>query len=182
MHRGKVPESECLELLTSLGAANIEHLNGSLLEHLQATYRTLRVWQCDDATCLAGLFHAVYGTQQFERPMQTPSQRADVAEKIGEEVEYLVYCYCACDRDFFYPQIGRITSPVFRDRYTGDEFELTPERLKALCEITLANELDVVAKNPVILAEHFDWFVALFQRFEGIVKPEAYAAFINRFR
>lgn len=46
-------------------AGEIAHLNGPLLEHLERTELLLSPWGCSETASLAGLCHAVYGTDGF---------------------------------------------------------------------------------------------------------------------
>lgn len=170
-----------LTLLDQMGTAEIPHLVGDLRAHLIGTYQQLCTWGSADVVCIAGLFHAAYGTAAFERPFQSPSNRAYLSQQIGQAAEQLVYLYCACDRDVLYPQIGRQDTVQFRNRFTQQTQSLSALELSQLCEITLANELDVVSRDPALKAQHRDWFIELFQRFEGIVSATAFSAFQDAF-
>ena len=50
-------------VLVGLGATRVAHRDGTLLDHLEHTYRILQRLRCPDHVCLAGLFHGAYGTQ-----------------------------------------------------------------------------------------------------------------------
>jgi hypothetical protein len=68
-----------------------------------------------------------------------------------------------------YPQIGRSKNVVLRNRFTGDERCLDSRELKDLLELTLANELEMVSRDPSFLNKHRKWYEELFDRFYGIV-------------
>jgi len=87
-----------LNQLRQLGAHQLDHINGTLQSHLRGTYERLRRWGNTDATCLSGLFHAVYGTYGFSEQLLGIDRRDDVASLIGSEAERIVYFYAACDR------------------------------------------------------------------------------------
>jgi hypothetical protein len=84
-----------IRLLVDLGAATIEHLTGSLLEHLERTGDVLREWGCSEDLALAGLCHAVYGTDGFPVALLPVDRRNQVSEVIGPDSEAIVYFYAA---------------------------------------------------------------------------------------
>src|SRR5690348_14706788 len=90
--------------LAKLGAEELQHLNGSLLSHLQGTYELLKGWGNREELCQAGLYHAVYGTFAFEGSLVDLKKRESIAALIGAEAEKIVYYYGACSRDYFYPR------------------------------------------------------------------------------
>lgn len=108
--------------LIELGAGNFEHLDGSLINHLKGTYMLLKSWDSDPDLCVAGLYHAVYGTSGFDEVIISGDDRNKIRGIIGEDSERIVYSYCACDRDFFWQQIGIKTNPIFRDRFLRKEY------------------------------------------------------------
>jgi hypothetical protein len=133
-----------LASLAELGARGTRHVNGDLLAHLRGTGDMLQAWGAPHALCLAGLYHAVYGTAGFDDALLPLARRADVAAVIGPLAEALVYLFAACDRADFYPRLARREAPVrMRDRFTGTDLALDAPALAGLCELTLANELDI---------------------------------------
>lgn len=169
-------------LLDKLGADKIMHLSGDLKSHLMGTYEKLKMWGSNERACNAGLFHAVYGTQKFERPMVSPTNRPYIASFIGSDAEELVYLYCACDRELVYPQIGVEREVIFYNRFTREKKTISQTDLQDLCEITLANELDIVNRNPDMINDHRDWFIELLVRFRNLVSKAGYLEFERTFR
>jgi hypothetical protein len=135
--------SAALQLLDDRGAAAIEHPGGLLLDHLLRTERTLRHWEADEPTCLAGLCHATYGTQGFPTALLPVSERATLRDVIGAEAEAIVHRYGSCDRDRTYPGLGSVKT-TFTDRFTGTTEEVGGDDLRAFALVTIANELDLV--------------------------------------
>ncbi len=129
-----------LDQLMSFGASAIEHLDGSLMNHLKGTYTLLKQWNSDSVLCVAGAYHAVYGTSGFDKTITCEKNRSIIKEIIGAESEQIVYTYCACDRDFFWPQIGVQINPLFLDRFTDNKYYLPISELQFFCELTVANE------------------------------------------
>lgn len=57
--------NKAVTFLKRHSADEIRHFNGSLLSHLESTYRLLRDWGNGEDLCIAGLCHAAYGTDGF---------------------------------------------------------------------------------------------------------------------
>src|SRR5690606_7923389 len=75
-------------------------------------------------------------------------------EILDRPTERLVYVYGACDRSFTYRQIIREPEPQYRDRFTGRTFVLDHSLLSSLCELTLANELEIASRDKAHLAAY----------------------------
>lgn len=167
--------------LQALGAGEFTHLNGSLEAHLLGVHNLLKKWDAPEKVCTAGLFHACYGTAGFAEQLFDVSLRDDVASLIGDDVEKLVYLYCACDRDTYYPRIGTPTQLMFADRFTGYEYEIELSVIKNLCELVLANELEIAshdtAESREFIAKYGDGLRELFNRMQGLVSDRAFAEF-----
>ncbi|MEV4615294.1 VOC family protein [Kitasatospora sp. NPDC049258] len=142
------------EFLRSRGAGEIPHPGGTLLDHLIRVARRLADWGADPDLRAAGLCHAVYGTDGFDRALADLTERALLAELIGERAEALVHLYACCDRGVVHPRLAGGRPVVFRDRFTGREHTPPEPDLRAFLEITAANELDVLAHDPE-LADHY---------------------------
>lgn len=130
-----------LAFLEALGAGTVEHRAGrSLLTHLVATHDLLAAWGRPQAVALAGLFHSIYGTSHFEAACLGPGERGRVRTVIGPQAERLAYLFSAMDRDAFLaePAKGTIAS-----RFGDGAPEVGASDIQALCEILLANELDL---------------------------------------
>src|SRR5215210_6397781 len=102
-HVYEFPE-EKFGALKNLGFGEFAHLNGSLEEHLRGTYALLAEWENPRFVCVAGLYHAVYGTQPMKalgipHNEYSPADRPKIRKVIGARAEALVYLYGACDRD-----------------------------------------------------------------------------------
>jgi hypothetical protein len=148
--------------LRDRGAARIEHPGGDLLSHLVRTASRLERWGASAALVRAGLWHAAYGTDGFAAALFGLAERSVVVAEIGEEAEAIVYRYGSCDRGFVYGRIGREQPVRFRDRFTGATESAGEREVRNFAELTVANELDVIAHSASIrrvhgpaLAEHF---------------------------
>lgn len=52
------------------------------VRHLLGTYDLLQQWSCSEPVVLAGLFHAIYGTDDFEGMILPLSHRSEIANLI----------------------------------------------------------------------------------------------------
>lgn len=161
------------ERLHALGAAAFPHVNGTLERHLHGTERLLRQWGGREALCIAGLYHAVYGTAGIEGCLTGLDARDAIARIIGAEAESLVYLYGACDRERFHPRIGTAAQNGFVDRFAAREYAITDAQLRDFCEITVANELDLALGNPHFAQRHGDALLELFARMRGSISEAA---------
>jgi len=71
-----------------------------------------------------------------------------VAALIGTEAEGIVYLFAACDRAYFYEQLVTTTDPEYRDRFTDLPIGSRLKHCAISAELTLANELEIVAAAP----------------------------------
>jgi hypothetical protein len=139
---------EKFKQLALLGAADFQHLNGSLIEHLKGTRDLLASWSAAKTLQDAGLYHAAYGTAGFNQQMISVEQRTKIANIIGPSAEEIVYQYCACDRSYFWPKLSLENNPDFRNRFNGAIYTLDAQMLKDFCELTVANELEIESQQP----------------------------------
>ncbi len=163
--------SKTLAYLHGHGSAQLPHMQTTLLAHLQGTCELLSHWKAAPEVCLAGLCHAIYGTEGLPAQLEDPQHGAALAEVIGSDAEQLVYFYASCDRRWLYGQVvpGAVVGvqepahrtlglPLetrqiqgdisFRDRFTGQVF-IPPQHLyAAFLELTFANELEIIRRQP----------------------------------
>lgn len=161
--------------LVTLGAEKIEHVNSDLLQHLTETYKLLLLWENDEHITSAGLYHSIYGTSGFPIQLVSLERRKEMAAIIGEKAEALLYLYGACDRSFTYPKFLEGETKFYKDRFTGEIF-LPPNHLfSGFCEITFANEMEIIARTKYFPPD----FVALFMGMSKYVSKDAYQYFIT---
>lgn len=162
--------------LEDLGARTIDHPGGSLFDHLVRTERLLRSWGSSEVLALAGLTHAAYGTDGFDRALLRLDQRSVLTELIGPEAEAIVYHYASCDRSHLGTQPGRVDPLSFRDRFGGRTSEVAAESLKPFMELTLANELDLATHNDRFATDDWPVLVDWFNTCEDLVSKVAFSA------
>ena len=89
--------NECIDYVINTGK-NIPHGNSSFANHLLGVYGLLVLAKAPEYLCLAGLFHAIYGTEYFSSGIEV--SRELVSDYIGKEAEELVFLFCHLrDRD-----------------------------------------------------------------------------------
>jgi len=172
---GRAVSDAPTERLRALGAGAFVHLHGTLERHLQGTERLLRRFGNREAVCLAGLYHAVYGTDGIVGRLVEPAARNAIIAIIGGEAEGLVYLYGACDRDAFHPRIGTRLQHRFVDRLSRSQYPIRALQLRDFCEITVANEIELAMGNAVFRTRHADELTRLFARMRGLVSEVGYA-------
>jgi hypothetical protein len=168
-----------LRWLEDAGAREIVHLNGTLLDHLQGTEQLLRNWGAAEALALAGLCHAVYGTDGFAPRLLELSDRSILTGLIGEDAESIVYFYASCDRSFLYGQVGAPGVPVFRVRFTAAEFVPSETQLRSFAELTFANELEILSTAATSAPGDRAALARLFSRMRDLASERAYRAAID---
>ena len=77
--------------LTALGAADVAHINGTLIDNLKGTRDILASWSASQTLQDAGLNHAAFGTAGFEEQMVSANQRANIGKIIGAQPDEIVY-------------------------------------------------------------------------------------------
>lgn len=149
--------------LAVLGAGDFDHIDGSLIAHLKGTQHLLKQWQASGVLQDAGLYHAAYGTAGFSESLVSTDQRHRIARIIGQEAEDIVYRYCACDRDDFWPQFFEAQPFTFKNRFTNQRLAVNQQQLQQFCELTVANELEIASNNQAFIDEHGQGLYTLFQ-------------------
>jgi pimeloyl-ACP methyl ester carboxylesterase len=136
------------DLQDALGARSTTHPGGTVLAHLERVHALTVEWSASRRAQLAAISHATYGTDGFPHALLPTDRRDRLAEAIGADAERLVYLYGACDRSATYARLGDNPLKV-RDRFTGEDVELSNDELVDFAVLTIANELDVARHAPL---------------------------------
>jgi hypothetical protein len=134
-----------VSLMKNKKADSTPHSDTDLLSHLRDTADLLKSWGNSGDVCLAGLCHAVYGTEGFRQSMLDIGERETLVQIIGPTAEALVYFYASAERNFFSPSINR-ERVMFRDRFTGEVFEPNETMLRHCLELMLANDIEISSR------------------------------------
>jgi hypothetical protein len=167
------------EFLLDHGAERIGHPGGTLYDHLVRVGEALAGWGAAEAVRLAGLCHAAYGTDGFDQALMSVDDRKTLRDVIGEDAEALVHLYAATDRRAVYPRLDGRTPVEFTDRFTQSAVTVEEPELRAFLEITAANELDVLGRQPVMLAQYGPSLHAMFARCRDLLSAAAWSACDN---
>lgn len=152
-------------------------MNGSLINHLVGTFKLLKSWKAAEYLCDAGLFHAAYGTAAFDDAMVSLNRRSDIEKVISIDAEALVYLYCSCDREYVFEKKIASLPIQFKDRFTGETFTLTASQARAFCELTVANELELIIASDEFAAQYGAELFTLFENIEYYLSDRAIEAY-----
>ena len=138
------------DFIISIGAADIGHTEKTYLAHNIGVYNDLKAWGCSEALCRAGLFHSIYGTQQFQG-FKLPLDRQDeLRELIGDEAEKLAFLNCFMDRATLDGQLDEPQGPyTIVHRESGEEIVLTKAEYDDLACLHLCDWLEQVERSTV---------------------------------
>jgi hypothetical protein len=136
------------DYLLALGIDQVPHTEKTYLGHLVNVYRLMESCGCTEELCRAGMFHSIYGTQQFQGFKLALEKRPEVRELIGERAEMLAYLNCAMYRPTFDEAVPRNEEPYrFTDRITGAEVVLNRADFDDLCRVHLYDWLEQVPRS-----------------------------------
>ena len=134
--------------LVEKGIEKVSHSQKTYLAHLVGVYRLMETHGCTPEVCRAGMFHSIYGTEQFQGFKLELEQRPQVRDLIGERAERLGYLNCAMDRAAFDVILSQETEPyLFRDRVTGQAVELSRADFDDLCRVHVFDWFEQVARS-----------------------------------
>jgi hypothetical protein len=126
------------DFLVKLGVEQVAHTQKTYLAHLIAVYRLMEGAGCDTGLCAAGMFHSIYGTQQFQGFKLPLESRAEVRALIGERAEQLAYLNCVMDRATLDTALDQTGEPYrIVNRLNGEEVTLSRGEFDDLCRVHL---------------------------------------------
>jgi hypothetical protein len=138
------------DFLVGLGIERIPHTEKTYLAHLIGVYRLMAAQGCDAELCRAGMFHSIYGTQQFQGFKLPLERRGELSDFIGARAERLAYLNCAVDRPTLDAALEQGAEPYrIRDRITGETVELNRADFDDLCRVHLFDWLEQVPRSKM---------------------------------
>lgn len=147
--------------LRQCGTESIEHPGGTLYAHLCRVQECLADLGYGLTVQSAGLTHAAYGTDGFDLALLDWKDRATLRALVGEAAEKLVYRYGAGDRRRSWR--GLATTGEVVNRFTGHVIRLDADQLTPFIDLTVVNELDVIAQDPALLDKYGEYWSTLFR-------------------
>ena len=167
--------------LRTYETGEIAHFNGDFFSHLRGTAELLFEWGNTEYVYLAGLCHAVYGTQGFPQGILKPNERHRLQEIIGLDAEGVAYFYCSCDRSCLYPTIGAPGGFKFRDRFTGHTFEPSEQMVRDFLEVTFSNEVELGSLSQEFVNKGRELFHDFMPRCKPYVSKDAFEIAVELF-
>jgi len=144
----ETPFKRMTNFIREIGADDVSHSERTYLAHAIGVHNDLKRWGGDDDLCKAGLFHSIYGTELFQRFTLPLDRRSEVRELTGERAEWLAYLNCAMDRTEFDKTVFQTAGPYYlRDRFTGEDVELSDEDFNELVRLHLCDWLEQVGHS-----------------------------------
>lgn len=136
------------DFLIQLGVQQVGHTGKTYLAHLVNVYRLMKDQGCEEEVCRAGMFHSIYGTQQFQGFTLPLERRPEMRALIGERAERLAYLNCAMDRASLDQSLGRESEPYpVTDRLAQQEVLLSRQDFDDLCRVHLYDWLEQVPRS-----------------------------------
>ncbi len=137
-----------IDFLIGFGITDMAHTGKTYLGHLIAVHRLMLDAGCEFDACRAGMFHSIYGTEEFQRFQLPLERRQEIRTLIGERAERLAYLNCAMDRASFDVSLSLAEAPYpMRDRFTGNQVALDSADFADLCRIHLFDWLEQVPRS-----------------------------------
>lgn len=159
--------------LRQRGTEAIDHPGGTLYAHLSRLHDRLGRLGLGADVQLAGLAHAVYGTDGFDLVLLDPADRTTLRNLIGAAAERQVYLYGACDRSRTWRRLAD-TGEVW-NRFTNEVESLDHAPLQQFVDLSIVNELDVVEHDPAVAAKYGAYFRSLFTSWAQVASPQVTA-------
>jgi hypothetical protein len=136
------------DFLVAAGIEAVPHTGKTYLGHLINVHRLMHEQGCDVDLCRAGMFHSIYGTEQFQGFKLSLDRRTELREMIGERAERLAYLNCAMDRSSMDAALEKDQEPYdVRDRLTGEVHRLDRAMFDDLCQVHLYDWLEQAPRS-----------------------------------
>ena len=163
-----------LDLLLDLNTDTNRHSGGVLLDHLRGTHDLLQEWGNDQAVCIGGLFHSIYGTQSYQTQSASLEDRQRIRAVIGERAERLAFLFGVSNRGGFFEALDRDQATLW-NRIHEQATPVTHDELRDLIEMELANFVEFMPRLP-FTDDELAAFEANVERAKGLITAHAYAA------
>lgn len=147
------PIHELVDFLYSLGTADVDHTGHDFLTHLRAVSDLLAEHGNDAELVAAGLFHSIYGTEQFQDFSLPLSEREQVRSLIGERAERTAWLNCVMDRSTFDAAVSQALAGELdlnvADREGNPPISVSVDELRDLATVHLFDWLEQVERSEL---------------------------------
>ncbi|HEX3659662.1 MAG TPA: hypothetical protein VHV55_27995 [Pirellulales bacterium] len=138
------------DFLVGLGIEAVLHTGKNYLAHLTGVHQLMRSYGLDHELCRAGLFHSIYGTQQFQGFKLELQRRPELESLIDPRAERLAFWNCLMDRSSFDGLLAQADGPyLVRNRETGEIMSLTRGEFDDLACVHLFDWLEQVRRSSL---------------------------------
>lgn len=130
------------------GADSVAHTKNGYLAHAIGVYNDLKKWDLGEESARAGLFHSIYGTQQFQGFTLPVERRQEIRNLIGDHWERICFFNCFMLRESLYNQ-ARDDKQTYEigHRETGENMKLDRKAFDDLCTLHLCDWLEQVERS-----------------------------------
>ena len=163
-----------LDLLLELDTDKNPHSGGALLEHLRGTHDLLHTWGNDQAVCVGGLFHSIYGTQAYHTRSASLEDRQRIRAVIGERAERLAFLFCVSNRGEFFEALEKDNATLWNCVHE-ETVPVTRDELRDLIEMEMANFVEFMPRLA-FTNEELVAFDANVERTRALITERAFAA------
>ena len=163
-----------LDLLLDLDTDKNLHSGGALLDHLRGTHDLLHAWGNDQAVCIGGLFHSIYGTQAYQTQSASLQDRQRIGAVIGERAERLAFLFGVSNRGEFFDALDQDDATLW-NRVHEQATPVAHDELRDLIEMEMANFVEFMPRLP-FTDEELAAFETKVERARDLVTTPAYAA------
>ncbi len=157
-----------LSQFSAYGFSSIAHLSQSFDQHLLGVYQVLKSWEEEEAVCVAGLLHSIYGTVAFRHEIVSLQERDWVRSVVGERAEALVFLFCVHARVSLFSQLqndGEYYVESFQD---NRRMPVTSEQFRDLIVLNFAN---IIELRPRTIGQDRDAFKEYLKPARKILSP-----------
>lgn len=128
--------------LMELETHKTPHGRRNLARHSLCVYDLLKIANQDTATCLAGAFHSIFGTNSFKTTTLPQEEKARLTEVVGEEAADLCELFGTIQRPLTLETALRESICEVTKADTGESVAITEKQLHSLIMIECANLFD----------------------------------------
>lgn len=168
-----------LDFLNATDAQDACHSGRTLCDHLLGTHDLLRAWGNSEHVCLAGLFHSIYGTQEYALKSVPLESRDTIRQLIGSEAEDLAFTFCTVDRGGLFQRIDGAFVRLKRFESEAD-VDVSYDSFRHLIEIEVANIVEQMLHTSHAARDTVEYYSKGFEHMRDHISPAGLQQFRER--